>query len=233
MLGDSIGHRAGWRNGRLFRVPPAAKPRFRRFSPIFGYTEAWRPAGAPVSQMKATTMPRSLQQAQQLQSADGDDAKQEMQPDFGVAAHPDETAAVVILQHRVHPLRRAALVVAARRGGIPRLRAAAARVGIDDRHVAQAARKGRDRLGVIGRIHQVVTVGHPLRAHLRQRNRRLRVVQRSRGENRADRDVAIDAIQMQFVAFPTSSTDVGVGMPQSQNVFPTRMFCSSSFIFAL
>ena len=144
----------------------------------------------------------SFQEAQQLPGADRNNAEQQVQTDFGGAAHTQTATAVVVFKHGVDAFGGAAFVVAAFFRRSQRRFVAAATIGIDDRPVAELFGELMNFFGVVGGVHQVIKIRHALGAHLRQRNRGLRVVRRGRGQDRADRDVAVDHVQMQFVTFP-------------------------------
>ena len=80
-----------------------------------------------------------------------------------------------VFQPRIHPLHRRPFVMPHRRGGLvtqqpqPFLfrlnlhlgRRIPAGIGIDDRHMPQPAAVLVDRLGIVGRVHQVVQVDDP------------------------------------------------------------------------
>ncbi len=73
---------------------------------------------------------------------------------------------------------------------------------------------GADLPRVTDRVHEPVAVGDPLRGHPRQRDRRLAVVKRRRGEDAGHRDVAVGGVcgdaDMEPVAAPALSVPLRV-----------------------
>ena len=118
------------------------------------------------------------------------------------AAHPDVPSAVLFVQMAVDALDGRAFVVAPgfRRGELDLL--APARVVVDERHVPQPRRHLADLLGVVGGVGQIIEVDDPSGGHLRQRDGGLAVVQAGGSEYEADRDIAVDHVQMGLVAAP-------------------------------
>ena len=126
-------------------------------------------------------------------------------------AHSNVTTAVVIFQVRVNALGAGSLLVAVLFGGIHFLfHSAASEVVVDERNMAEPAAVGVDFFGVVGRVHEVVETGDAHRAHLRERNRRLRVVQGSRSKDARDRDVALDDVEVELEADPAFLVALGV-----------------------
>ena len=73
---------------------------------------------------------------------------------------------------------------------------------LDDRNVTEVAAVLLDLRRIVGAIHEIVEAGHPRCRHGRQRNSRLAVVQAGRGQDGADRKVAIGHVQ----ASPSSTS---------------------------
>ena len=113
---------------------------------------------------------------------------------LGRPAHPHPAPAVTLLQEAVDPLRRAAFLEPRRlRRGQWQL-VPAARVRIDDGHMAQTPAERVDLRRVIRAVHQVVEGGHALRAQLRQRDGHLRIMHAGTGQHRAHGEVPVHGV---------------------------------------
>ncbi len=146
----------------------------------------------------------------------GQHAEEQVAGDLEVPPHPDMASSVGILQGGVHPLDVRPLPVAhavvadlarpALGERLPRearlQRRVPAGVGVDDRHPSRQLGVDADLPRVVGGVHQLVAVVDPLGSHRRQRDRRLAVVPRRRGEDTAHRDVPVGGVSMHFVATP-------------------------------
>ncbi len=122
----------------------------------------------------------SLQQAEQLSGSDDGDTEHQMGTDLGVTAHPDVSTTVAVLQARIDALGPASDLeplgpMRRKRNLFP-----ASRVVVNQRHVSQRPRRGAQHRTAIGRIGQIVEIG----------------------QDRLDRNVAIDCVDVQFVAMP-------------------------------
>ena len=127
-----------------------------------------------------------------------------------MAAYPHRAPAKLILQARVDTLDGGSLAVtqifscgkrqqaAASLLGLQfgLLLGAAMRMTVDDRHAPQRAQVQMNRLGVVGRIHQVIEIGHAAGGHLGQRNRRLAIMQRGRSQNATNRNLPVGRVDM-------------------------------------
>ena len=143
----------------------------------------------------------------------GDDqhAKHQMGIDLVMAANPDMASAVIVLQLAVDPFGLTTGLIAfgfmRRKGNL----LAAPGIVVNQRNVIQTSGFVTDNRTAIGRIGQVVELGDLLRTHVHQRQSHLTVVQRRRGQNRTDWDVAIRRVDVEFVADP--------GLPETLAVF--------------
>lgn len=137
-----------------------------------------------------------------LDSGTSQNPKHEMAHHLNRAAYADKQGAEVVFELRIDPLRSGALFESLGGGWIHGDFFAPARIGIDDGNVTYLTTKGVNFFGVVSGIHQIVETGNPLLAHLGQWDGHLKVVERSGGQNRTDRNVSIDDIQVEFVTDP-------------------------------
>lgn len=121
---------------------------------------------------------------------------------LGMASDPDLPATEFILEARIRALSLAAFLVALllRRAKLDFL--APARVVSNERHMPQTAAVIPNLRAAIGRIHQVIAVGHPPLSHQRQGDRCLAVMHPGAGEQRAHHDTAVHRVQVQLVVVP-------------------------------
>ena len=105
-----------------------------------------------------------------------------------------------------------------------------ARVDIDRRDMAKAFAHPVDLAGVIGRVHEIVEVGHARGTHRRKTDRHLAVMDRCRGHDGAHRHAAIGRVEMQLVANPADEEAFGVllgpmiaGARRSSSICPSFM----------
>ena len=77
-----------------------------------------------------------------------------------------------------------------------------AKVGVDDRLMAERAAVVMNGGGVVGGVHEIVEIGNPRAGHGHQGNGDLTVVNGSRGQHAGDGDLAAGDIDMQLVADP-------------------------------
>src|SRR6516225_6425977 len=148
-----------------------------------------------------------------------------------MAAHAHVAPAEVIFEPAIDPLGAAALVVAQVLGKPVTCIALAPRFGfqfglgawrawifIDDRHVTEITTGLRDLPRIIGAVHQVVEIGQAGGGQLGKRDRGLAVVQRGRGQQSADRDIAIGDIEMQLVTNPAFLVALGIALGSNRAV---------------
>ena len=148
-----------------------------------------------------------------LDGAERENPEHDVAGDLVGAAYADHAAGKIVLEVGEGALGGASLLIAyllgrtqadplppPGLGADSRFAGGVSRMGLDQGNVAERAARGPDLRGVVGRIHQIVEVGHPACRHGRQRDRRLAVVQAGRGQQRGDRDVAVGHVQVQLVA---------------------------------
>jgi len=131
-------------------------------------------------------------------------------PHLARVPHPYPPPAIQFLQQTVHPFARAAFFEPLRLRRRKRNLFAAARVGVNDRHMAQSAAEGVDLRRVIGAVHQVVERGHPPGGQLRQGNHHLRIMHAGAGQDRADREIPIRLPLLGSAAFQETGGGDGV-----------------------
>src|SRR3974390_1227196 len=120
---------------------------------------------------------------------------------FGRPSYPNGPAPKMILQPTIHPLTGGPLSKASPLRFVQR-NPIAALDRLHDGDLAQTPRIRVNALRVISRIHQLVERPHPLCAQLHQRNGDLRIVGAGTGQDGADRDIAVNDIQVQLVTLP-------------------------------
>lgn len=129
-----------------------------------------------------------------------------------MTADVDAAHAEVVLQAGVHPFHGAALLEALRLMRCEVDLGAAARVVIDQRHMAQAFAVGTNHRAAVRGIHQVIAVGDALRTDGRQRYRDLRIVHAGGGQHGRDRDHAVGDFQVQLIAQPARREALAIAL---------------------
>src|SRR3972149_4002767 len=152
----------------------------------------------------------SLSQSHQLIGTEREDTKHQVSHHLSVSLDPDGVAAELVLEPSVGALGCGAFVVTARLGLIELDLLSTAWVVIDQRYMTQSAAVFALLGAAIGRIHQVVEIGHSGCAHQRQRNPRPAVMHRCTAEQRRDRHTAVGGVQVQLVAVPGDLVALGV-----------------------
>jgi hypothetical protein len=153
---------------------------------------------------------RSANQLEQLVGKQGNDAKHEMEPDFLGAPHHDVVTPKLFLQAAIKPLRHRAFLVSGRLMGRQRDNLSPPAILIDNGDVPQAAAHGVDRLGVVGRIHQLIQIIYPGAGQLHQWDGRLAVVQGGRGQRHADGQATVTDVGVTFKASPGLLIALGI-----------------------
>ena len=154
----------------------------------------------------------SLAQSHQLIGGQSQNTEHQVPHHLGVALDPQVVAAELILQARITALRGSALVVADGFGRGERDLLAAARVVVDQRNVAQASAVVAQLGAAIGGVHQIVEVGHALRADQRQGNGGKAVVHRCGRKQRGDGHATVGRVEVQFIAVPTDLVPLGIAL---------------------
>ncbi len=119
----------------------------------------------------------------------------------GGGVHPPGAGALPVARAVVADVARAAPRPRPGGGALPQLRVAAG-VCADDRHAARQAGARPGLPGVTVRVHQPVAVVHPLRGHPGEGEGGLSVVQRRRGQDAVDGDIAAGGVDMRSVPAP-------------------------------
>ncbi len=160
----------------------------------------------------------------QLVSRQGQDADHEMAGDPGMSADADMAPATLILEAGVGPLDTGPdpdphglgidMAYCTPVPGLPVSRLlevlVPARIDIDDRHMAKPFTHLVDLPGIIGRVHEIVEIGHTPGGHHRQRDRDLAVMDGCRGENGPQRHPAVCCVDRQLVTAPSLQDPLAV-----------------------
>ena len=136
-----------------------------------------------------------------------------MTGDFGGTSDPHKSAAPVVFEVGVYPFHGRAFLESGFFMGIQCAWVGTpARVGSDDGDVAEAARKRVNLWGVVSSITKIVEAElDECLACLHQGDGYLRIVEGSRAQDGANRDVEIRGGDVKFVAFPGFLTALAVG----------------------
>src|SRR3954451_13893234 len=167
-----------------------------------------------------------LEQLEQATGGEGDDAEHQVAEDLEVAADPQMTTAVVVLDGAVDAFGGGALVVdqvirighvdgtagGAFGGDFDLQRGLTAGVAIDDRAPSRRLAIGDDRGGIVGGVPDVVEPDDALLALAGERDGDLAVVNRGRGKNGGDRHHAGGDVEMELVAVPAGGEAATVAL---------------------
>ena len=145
----------------------------------------------------ASALPRP-----QCQRTDYQDPEHQMRHHFDRSAHTHSPSAILVLKPTVDPFRGRPFPKTPPLRWIQEPRRDPLWVRLNQRHMAQSARKLPDRRRIISTVHQIIQRANPLGGHLRQRDGDLRIMHAGAAQERAHRNVSINNIQMQFVAHP-------------------------------
>jgi len=128
------------------------------------------------------------------------------QPEAQVGGHLHTAthmpSAVVVVQVRVDPFGTASLAIPKSLRGCELAFFTATRVVVNEGDVAEPFGHLPDFLGVISGGGQIIEAGDTASAHLYQRDGGLAIVRAGGGHQPADRDVAVNGVQMQFEPTP-------------------------------